>query len=284
MDKKPDVIAQISARLEELSDSEKRIATYVVANPEAVTSMTLRELAAESGTSAATVSRFARTLDYKSFSDLRCAMAITLGDADAKTFGRNRITLDDVDGSVDYFLKHKMAELTETASHVDAERLKSAVKLMRNAQQVLIVAAGNTITIAQNAAFKLSQTGVRVGCPATVESAITASVNLGPSDVVLALSTSGCSRRLGIIFSNAEDADSPIVMVTDNPNTMLSKRASIIIRAVTHDAMFSERTRFSQNSINFVIELLYLFLLTGWDDNVEKNTILTRGLDEDGQF
>jgi len=48
--------------------------------------------------------------------------------------------------------------------------------------------------------------------------------------------------------------------------------------------MFSERTRFSQNSINFVIELLYLFLLTGWDDNVEKNTILTRGLDEDGQF
>jgi hypothetical protein len=48
--------------------------------------------------------------------------------------------------------------------------------------------------------------------------------------------------------------------------------------------MFSEGIRFSQNSLNYVVELLYLFLITGWEDTVERTKLLNKKVGEDRQL
>lgn len=78
MDKTGDVLSHICAVMSSLSPSEKAIATYVLDHPSDVATMTVRELAAETGTSPASVSRFARTLDYRTYSDMRLALGISI--------------------------------------------------------------------------------------------------------------------------------------------------------------------------------------------------------------
>jgi DNA-binding MurR/RpiR family transcriptional regulator len=87
-----------------------------------------------------------------------------------------------------------------------------------------------------------------------------------------------------VIADNAEDAGTPIVLLTNNPESPLALRADIVLRAVSRDAMFSEGIRFSQNSLNYVVELLYLFLITGWEDTVERTKLLNKKVGEDRQL
>lgn len=98
MDKTGDVLSHICAVMSSLSPSEKAIATYVLDHPSDVATMTVRELAAETGTSPASVSRFARTLDYRTYSDMRLALGISISRASGEEKATDgRITLDDVE-------------------------------------------------------------------------------------------------------------------------------------------------------------------------------------------
>lgn len=286
MDKTGDVLSHICAVTSSLSPSEKAIASYVLDHPSDVATMTVRDLAAETGTSPASVSRFARTLDYRTYSDMRLALGISISRAsgEEKATG-GKVALDDVEGSIKYVLSHKVKELAETTSLIDSDDFAAVVNLLHNANLVLITGVGNSINMSANAAFKLSQVGVRAFCPSTTEAMASVATNLTENDVLLVISTSGYSKRLVNLFDSAEDSNTPIVMITDNPDTPLAKRATHIIRAVSRDrAIIGSEIYFSHNSINFIIELLFLFLVSCWDDPVELNRIIAKNLMGDRQY
>ena len=286
MDMTGDVLSHICAVMSSLSPSEKAIATYVLDHPSDVATLTVRELAAETSTSPASVSRFARTLGYHAYSDMRLALGVSISRAsgERKATG-GKVTLDDVEGSVKYVLSHKVEELAQTTSLINSDDFSAIVNLLHNANLVLIAGVGNSISMGANAAFKLSDVGVRAFCPNTTESMASAATNLKENDVLLVISTSGYSKRLVNIFDSAEDSNTPIVMITDNPDTPLAKRATYIIRAVSRDqAITGTDVVFSHNSINFIIELLFLFLVSCWDDPVELNRIICKNLMGDRQY
>lgn len=286
MDKTGDVLSHICAVMSSLSPSEKAIASYVLDHPSDVAAMTVRELAAETGTSPASVSRFARTLDYRTYSDMRLALGTSISRAsgEEKATG-GKVTLDDIEGSIKYVLSHKVKELAETTSLIDSDDFAAVVNLLHNANLVLVAGVGNTISMGANAAFKLSQVGVRAFCPSTTEAMASVATNLTENDVLLVISTSGYSKRLVNLFDSAEDSNTPIVMITDSPDTALAKRATHIIRAVSRDrAIVGSEIYFSHNSINFIIELLFLFLVSCWDDPVELNRIICKNLMGDRQY
>lgn len=286
MDKTGDVLSHICAVMSSLSPSEKAIATYVLDHPSDVATMTVRELAAETGTSPASVSRFARTLDYRTYSDMRLALGISISRASGKEKATGgKVTLDDVEGSIKYVLSHKVKELSQTASLIDSDEFSAVVNLLHNANLVLIAGVGNSISMGVNAAFKLSQVGVRAFCPSTTDAMVSAATSLKENDILLVISTSGYSKRLVNIFDSAEDSNTPIIMITDNPDTPLAKRATYIIRAISRDqAITGTEVAFSHSSINFVIELLFLFLTSCWDDPVEFNRIISKNLLGDRQY
>ena len=114
---------------------------------------------------------------------------------------------------------------------------------------------------------------------------VSAATSLKENDILLVISTSGYSKRLVNIFDSAEDSNTPIIMITDNPDTPLAKRATYIIRAISRDqAITGTEIAFSHSSINFVIELLFLFLASCWDDPVEFNRIISKNLLGDRQY
>ena len=286
MDKTGDVLSHICAVMSSLSPSEKAIASYVLDHPSDVATMTVRDLAAETGTSPASVSRFARTLDYRTYSDMRLALGISISRAsgEEKATG-GKVTLEDVEGSIKYVLSHKVKELAETTALMDSDVFATVVNLLHNADLVLIAGVGNTLTMGTNAAFKLSQVGVRAFCPSNTESMVSVASNLTENDVLLVMSTSGYSKRLVNAFDYAEDSNTPIVMITDNPDSPLAKRANYLIRAVSRDqAVAGNDILFSHNSLNFIIELMFLFLISCWDDPAEFNRLLAKNLMGDRQY
>lgn len=276
----------ICAHYERLSDTERRVADFILHNQREVMHLSVREIARESGTSGATVSRFVRSVGYNSFADLRLALA-ALDHSDRGESDRapvNGVSLDDVKGSIEYVLDAKLQELRATAEQLPVKSVEDVVELIRSADTVCFAAVGNSIPACQNMAFKLGQIGLRVMCPATTESMILSSLSLRSTDALIVVSSSGYSRRLETIVDNAEDSGTPVVMVTGNMGSELASRADLVLGAATRDQMLAGGQFSSHVSLNFILETIFLLVLASRKESREFTRLERKSLGKDKAF
>ena len=70
-----DILERIHASYYQLTATERRVADYVLAQPEQVKFMSITQLADECGTADATISRFCRSLKLKGFNAFKLELA-----------------------------------------------------------------------------------------------------------------------------------------------------------------------------------------------------------------
>ena len=98
-------------------EAEKKIADYILNNKEKVVDMTVAELARESKTSDATVSRFCKKCNLKGFHHLKITLAKELSSKDIVK--SNRIDGNNISQSLENILANKIEEITQTDSSND---------------------------------------------------------------------------------------------------------------------------------------------------------------------
>ena len=259
-DESTSVINAILATYDSLSDSERRVADFILRERGAVSSLTAGEIARRSQTSNTTVSRFVRSLGFGSFSQLRLALA---REEVAKTQAfdsSTSISFDDVAGTLAYVRSVKDQELADTVAMLNPAQLTEVARLMQRARSVLFVGVGTSLSFAQMAAVKFAHVGVHAIAPSTTDMAAVLSQQLGPDDCIVFFSNSGRSRRLQIIMDNAIDASTPTVLVTADGTTALARHATHAVVVALHDQLLANDFSVSHNSLNFVVECLVLLL------------------------
>ncbi|MCC6102450.1 MAG: MurR/RpiR family transcriptional regulator [Olegusella sp.] len=255
-------IDAICAAYDSLSDTEKRVADFIIQNSDDVAKFSVREIATQSKTSSATVSRFVRHIGYESFSELRLAIATDQSNSNSSDDdGVTEISLDNIEASINYILDNKIQELTGTAEQLNSSRVKKVIDLIVESDEILFAAVGNSIPVCSSLAFKLGQIGLRANCPTTTESMILASLSLRRDDLLFVVSSSGYSHRLETIVDNAEDSGTPIIFVTTNPASMLAKRADVVLTAVTRDQLLTGPQFSTHVAEDFIVETLFMFIL-----------------------
>lgn len=277
------VIQTICAVYDGLTPTDQRIANYILENRARIPDMTMREIANECQTSSPTVSRFVKRIGYENFAQMRLELART-----ESSFSRDyllgstteSISFDRFNESLRFILSCKTTELTDTAAQIDPVTIKAVINLFLEADTVLITGVGNTLSVAANMAFKLRHLGVRAIAPSTTEYAASYSFMMTDRDVLVIISSSGISKRLGKIFDNAEDNGTPVVLITSNPQSSFVKRSKHVIMAYQRDRLFAYGVPFSHNSVNFVIEVLFLFLHASSVDAAEHIKLFSHTYDD----
>ena len=277
------VIQTICAVYDGLTPTDQRIANYILEHRARIPDMTMREIANECQTSSPTVSRFVKRIGYENFAQMRLELARTESSLSrdyllGSTTGS--ISFDRFNESLRFILSCKTTELTDTAAQIDPATIKAVIDLLLEADTVLITGVGNTLSVAANMAFKLRHLGVRAIAPSTTEYAASYSFMMTDRDVLVIISSSGISKRLGKIFDNAEDNGTPVVLITSNPQSSFVKRSKHVIMAYQRDRLFAYGVPFSHNSVNFVIEVLFLFLHASSVDAAEHIKLFSHTYDD----
>lgn len=277
------VIQTICAVYDGLTPTDQRIANYILENRARIPDMTMREIANECQTSSPTVSRFVKRIGYENFAQMRLELARTESSLSrdyllGSTTGS--ISFDRFNESLRFILSCKTTELTDTAAQIDPVTIKAVINLFLEADTVLITGVGNTLSVAANMAFKLRHLGVRAIAPSTTEYAASYSFMMTDRGVLVIISSSGISKRLGKIFDNAEDNGTPVVLITSNPQSSFVKRSKHVIMAYQRDRLFAYGVPFSHNSVNFVIEVLFLFLHASSVDAAEHIKLFSHTYDD----
>lgn len=280
MEPKGSVINEICSIYDSLSSSERAIADYMMANSSDASSMTTRDLAQASDTSAASVSRFARRLGYESYSALRQAL-LRDGDAYDDQGKLSVISTRAPRAALETVLMVKNRELMDTLNLLDEKELVRAVHMLENSVSITFAAVGNTIPAALSASFLLNQLGLRSNCAPTTEAMMLESLSLTPRDVIVFLSKSGHSKRLNKMMDNALDSETPTIVITNQPGSPLARRATCVLHAATHDKLLSTDLPFSHNSINFIVETIFLLLSSDIPNFRAHAGLLWKALGED---
>lgn len=273
MEEAKSVIGVICSSYDSFFDSEKKIANCIMERKREVVDMTVAELAQASGASDASVSRFCRRCGFKGFHQLKMTLARELSEESQASVG-NDISRRDIGQSLQNILANKTEEIRQTVAMMDPENLDRILDIIQKARMVQLVAVGNTIPVALDAAFKFNQLGIPAATGTILETQTAYAFNLGKKDVIIAISNSGVSRRLIRILEGASGNGVTVISITNNSESPVAKLSDYHITTATREKLLREDFLFSRVPATMVIEILYLLLsvsIRGAEENVRRH-------------
>lgn len=238
-------IANIRNNLDGVFSAERRVAEFILKNPEQVVTLNVADIAEQSGVSDATVIRLCKHLGYTGFYQMKLQMAHELG--------RNQLLRGqsgaEKPASADDLIKELAASILNISSNVDMQVLMACVEKIRSAGTVYFVAAGNSIPVASSLSFRLGRLGIRAVSSSMSEQMIININNGTKDDVVIGISHSGSSKHVINAFELAKKKGIQTIALTD------SKRSS-----AEQSAFLTLSTGITESSVYLFGATSYLFL------------------------
>lgn len=261
------VLDEINSSYDHFFDSEKKIAKYIMHHPDQVCDMTVGELSQSSGASEASVSRFCKKIGLKGFHHLKISLAKELVESHrANTSIPNRISISDINGSLESILANKVDELTQTIRLIDQKQLNTILDQILNAKHVYFVAVGNTLPVALDGCFKFNQIGILSSTSTIIETELGMILNLSSDDFVIAISNSGESTEVLTAIKEAHHQGAGTLSITNSEKSAIALASDYHIKTATREKVYLDGYCFSRVSATTVIEILYLFLTTMKED------------------
>lgn len=257
------VLDEINSSYDHFFDSEKKIAKFIMHHPDQACDMTVRELSQASGASEASVSRFCKRIGLKGFHHLKISLAKELAESHQgdRTIP-DRISIHDINGSLESILANKVDELTQTIRLVDQKQLEVILNKILEAQHVYFVAVGNTLPVALDGCFKFNQIGILSSTSTILETELGMILNLSSKDFVIAISNSGESAGVLTAVKEAHLAGASTLSITNSDKSSIALESDYHITTATREKVYLDGYCFSRVSATTVIEVLYLFLTT----------------------
>ncbi len=225
------IIPQIHNKYKELTETEQKVAAYVLSHPEAVTQMTAKELAEQCGTVPSAVIRFCKSVGRDGFSELKISLAKELGKARTEPDGEMPAFCEN-DGLRDVFSKvfgSGIRTLRDTLQMLDFDRMEKIVETLRKANRILIFGVGTSSVIAVDAQYRFSQLGLQATACTDVLFMNVSAINLQKGDVALCISHSGRTRGVVDAMRHAKDAGATAIAITSFAGSPLAKESDFAI-------------------------------------------------------
>jgi RpiR family carbohydrate utilization transcriptional regulator len=216
---------QIKRAEDRLRRSERKVADYVLAEPQTALSLGISALAAASGVSDPTVLRFCRALGFDGFQSFKLALARAL--ALGAPFIREGVGPDDDTAT----LGTKICSQTAAAIYglpakLDWAAVEGAIAALAAAPRIECYGVGASGAVAVDAQNKLFRLNVPVTAYVDPHMQIMSASSLKRGDVVIAFSYTGRARDVIEAAQVARRQGASVIAVT-TPGTPLANAASV---------------------------------------------------------
>jgi DNA-binding MurR/RpiR family transcriptional regulator len=257
----PDVLIRIRASWPNLSPSERRVAQLVVADPAGCAARTVTELARSTGTSQATVVRFAKRVSYPGYPELRLALAAAAADEQARrpeTVPGTDISAKDDIATVIAKVGHLEATaVRDTASQLDPAALSAATEAVVGASRIDVYGVGASSVVAQDLRMKLHRIGRFTQAWSDFHLALASAALLGRRDVAIAISHSGTTREAVSALQEASARRASTVAITNFPDSPLAGTADIVLTTAARETPLRSGALASRIAALTVVDCLF---------------------------
>ncbi|CAM7095781.1 MurR/RpiR family transcriptional regulator [Escherichia coli] len=234
------------------SRTQQKLGEFVLSEPAKVVYLTITELARESGTSEASVTRLCRTLGCKGYNEFKMALALEL---------RQGQSVDHSGDEIDNVVNESVQALQDTAKLLDRSLLKAAALALHQAQSVQIYGVAASAILAEYLHYKL----LRLGKPAQLFSdmhrAAMNATTLCKNTLVVAISSSGSTRDLLHVVKLARKQGVRVLALSNTPRSPLASLSDIQLVAAKPEGPLSAGALNAKVGVMLLVELLTTSLI-----------------------
>jgi DNA-binding MurR/RpiR family transcriptional regulator len=216
-----------------LTPAGRRVVEFIDQNRGAALASSAMELAIRSGTSDATVVRVVQTLGFEGLRELKLELAASV-DAPATPADNMRRTLEEIGTDsghvVDAVLKTHEEGLSALRGAASKKRIIAAINMLHSADRIVLFGIGPTGAIASYISVLLERSGRRSKVlNATGWMLADQLLDLHKGDSLLVIAYDRAYPEVMATFSQAKRLGLPVVLITDNKESELTRFADVVV-------------------------------------------------------
>lgn len=218
--------AFIDSMIPALVPSEQRVAREILEHPQEVAMMSAADVAARTGTSAATVIRACQSLGFKGFPHLRLLL---LRDLPSRTDPAAHNQGSTPREWLPSMFRSAGDELSKALAPLDFDEFDRAVAAVANANRVLVVGNGASAPIAQLAMLGFLNSSRPSEAPADAVVQQLTARSLGKGDVCICISGTGTNSVTLTSAEAASGTGATVIGVTDYQRSRLGELSDVTL-------------------------------------------------------
>lgn len=259
-----DCLLSIRQRYAGFAQSDKKLADFLLAEPDRARHLSSQQLALEAGVSQSSVVKFAQKLGFKGFPALKLAISEALASS-PDPFSitvHNQILGDDTLRVVgEKLINENLSAMRATLDVNSEEKLQQSVEMLRTARRIVLTGIGASGLVARNFGWKL----MKIGLNAIVEQdmhALLATVQaMDPQDLLLPISYSGERREINMAADEMLRAGGRILAITGFTPNALQQRASHCLYTIAEEQATRSAAISSTSAQTMLTDLLFMALV-----------------------
>ena len=262
-----DAILLIRKHLSSLPESGKKIGAFILANPQKVTAMPMRELSQELSVSEGSIINFTTRLGFDGYTSMKLAGARSL--AIGETLHYEKASEVDTAKEIMNKVKNNAQDaFRATYESMTEHELTSAAKLLLGTKKrIEVYGIGSSAMIAEDAAFRF----MKLGLPASVvrDSYIgsVSALMLDSDCTAIAISYTGRTHDIIKTMTIAKEKGARTMCITCFANSPLAKLCDISLIAVSGEALVNKLASVSRIAQLMIIDTLCEYIATRRSDD-----------------
>ncbi|MFS8049472.1 MurR/RpiR family transcriptional regulator [Rhizobium sp. BR 314] len=224
--------SRLRSVLPKLSESERRVALWVLENVDATIRHSMSAIAQATDVSDTTVLRMCRTAGFEGFTDLKLALAQE--PRDTRDGAGNEPEASDLQAAARLFRAVAQA-ISDTQGVLNEATFTKALDLIAGARHILVGGVGGSGIVAQAFYQRCIRLGLRCDAPVDSQLQIMHSALLGPEDLVVVISYSGITSDPVLILQEAKARGAATLCITGNSASPLARLADVVLVSVSHE-------------------------------------------------
>lgn len=249
-----DVIGEIKFAYNTFTNVEKKIADYVLANPQKVIYMSISELANECEVGDTSVFRFCRHINKKGYMDFKMALAQVLSTKENSELEGERGTLYNL---AQMSINHVTDSLKETLNMTGPKVIEDVALAMHKAQRVFFFGAGSSMASAYEGYSRFMRVSPKMSFDFDSHMQCMHASLLHKNDVVIAFSYLGATKDTISCAKIAKKAGATVVAITHFSSSELTNLCDYVLLCGANENPSRGGSFSAKITQLFLLDLLY---------------------------
>ena len=257
-------LIRIRQRYAGFAQSDKKLADFLLAQPDRARHLSSQQLASEAGVSQSSVVKFAQKIGFKGFPALKLAISEALvNNPNPQSMPlHNQIRGDDPMRLVgEKLIKENVSAMHATLDVNSEEKLLESVGMLRAARRIILTGIGASGLVARNFGWKLTKIGYNAVVEQDMHALLSTVQAMAPEDLLLAISYSGERREINLASDEALRVGGKILAITGFTPNALQQRATRCLYTIAEEQATRSAAISSTSAQMMLTDLLFVALV-----------------------
>ncbi|WP_339205659.1 MurR/RpiR family transcriptional regulator [Paenibacillus sp. FSL K6-3182] len=266
------IFTTIHSKYNNLTNTERKVADYILDNSEGVVYMSITDLADHCGVGESSVFRFCRSLSYKGYQDFKIALAHSITAENEIPQLTDKVLMNDtMDQVSSKVLSSNISALNETYNLIDNEKMDQAIEHLLQAERVIFFGVGSSLMTAMEAKIKFMRITNKTECSIDSHLQMMSAALMTKRDVAVVISYSGSTKDTIEVAKRAKESGATVISITRFVKSPLTSYSDLTLLCGANEGPLQGGSLSAKISQLYLLDVLYVeYFKRTYEDSIRN--------------